>query len=308
MLNNFLTVGHQVLILFILIMLGFVAGKTKLFSEAGAKSMTNIVLYTVTPCVIIEAFQREFNKELLHSLIIAVVAAVLVHLVSILLAKLCLRSKDESKRKVLRFAAVFSNCGFMSLPLQQAVLGDDGVFYGAAFLAVFNVFVWTYGLFSMSNEKNVVSLKNIVLNPGIIGTAVGIILFLCSVRLPSLILTPISYLADLNTPLPMLIIGYYLSCANISRAFTSFRSYVSMFLRLIAVPLITLFALYFLNIRGDLMVSIVISCAAPIAAITTMFSAKFQRDVELSVSLVSASSILSIATMPLVVGLAQYLS
>lgn len=308
MIENFMTVGQQVLILFILIFVGFIAGKTKLLNEVGAKAMTNIVLYVVTPCVVIKAFQRDFEKELLWGLLIGALAAIVIHTVTILISKLLFIKKQESEKKVLEFATIFSNCGFMSLPLQEAVLGDDGVFYGAAFLAVFNVFVWTYGLFIMSSDKKAFSVSKIILNPGIIGTVLGVSLFVLSVRLPEIVITPISYLSNLNTPVPMLIIGYYLSCADLKRAFTSVSSYLSMGVRLIIIPLLTLVCLYFLNIRGDLMVSLIISCSAPVAAITTMFSAKFSRDVELSVSLVSATSLLSIVTMPLVVSLAQFLS
>ena len=160
----------------------------------------------------------------------------------------------------------------------------------------------------MSGQKSVLSIKNICLNPGIIGTVLGLVFFLFSINLPNLILTPIGYLADLNTPLPMIIIGYYLAHSNLKRAFTSLSSYISMSLRLVIIPLLTLLCLYSLNVKGDLLVSLVISASAPVAAIATMFSAKFNRDIELSVSLVSASSILSIVTMPIIVGFAQYLA
>lgn len=308
MLNSFLTVGEQVLVLFVLIAVGLICGKTKIINETGSKVMADIVLYFVTPCVIINAFQREFDVTMLIKLIVSAVCSAVILFCSVIVAQLLFKKQPVSKACIYKFSTVFSNCGYMSLPLQEALLGDEGVFYGATFVAVFNIFVWTYGIITMKGKAEKGSGLKILVNPGIIGTLVGVVLFLCSVSLPSIIAQPVGYLAALNSPVPMLIIGYYLSKADLKKAFTDFWAYVSMALRLIILPLISLFALLLCGIKGTLLVSLVISVASPVAAITTMMSAKYNRDTELSVSLVSASTLLSLLTMPLIVGLAQYLS
>ena len=311
MIESFLTVAQQVLVLFILLFVGFICAKTKLVTEQGSKSLANIVLYFVTPCVIINAFQREYNPTMLIKLLISALCSAGILFFSILVAELIFRKHDENRGTIFKFATVFSNCGYMSLPLQQAVLGDDGVFYGATFVAMFNIFVWTYGLIIMkgrSDKGEKGAFLKIILNPGIIGTAIGIVLFLCSVELPTLISQPVTYMAALNSPLPMLVIGYYLANADLRKAFSDVWSYVAMGLRLVVLPLVTLFVLLLCNVKGSLLVSLIIATASPVAAITTMMSAKYSRDTELSVSLVSASTLLSLVTMPLVVGLSQYLS
>lgn len=311
MINSFLTVSQQVLVLFILLFVGFICAKTKLVTEQGSKSIANVVLYFVTPCVIINAFQREYNPTMLIKLLISALCSAGILIFSIVVAELLFRKHDINKGVILKFATVFSNCGYMSLPLQQAVLGDDGVFYGATFVAMFNLFVWTYGLVVMkgkSEKKEKGAVMKIIANPGIIGTTIGVVLFLCSVELPKLVSQPITYMAALNSPLPMLVIGYYLANANLKKAFSDVWSYVAMALRLVILPLVTLFVLLLCGIKGSLLVSLIIATASPVAAITTMMSAKYDRDTELSVSLVSASTLLSLVTMPLVVGFAQYLS
>ncbi|MBE6824299.1 MAG: AEC family transporter [Ruminococcaceae bacterium] len=308
MLSSFLTVGEQVLILFVLIAVGFICGKTKLITEAGSKVMADIVFYFVTPCVIISAFQREFDVTMLIKLLVSAFASAVILFFSVLVAQVLYKSQSHSRACILKFATVFSNCGYMSLPLQQALLGDDGVFYGASFVAIFNIFVWSYGIITMKGNNDKASGMKILINPGIIGTLVGVVLFLCSVELPRVIAQPINYLAALNSPVPMLIIGFYLANANLKKAFTDVWSYISMALRLVVLPLITLLLLLLCGIKGPMLVSLVISVSSPVAAITTMMSAKYGHDTELSVSIVSASTLLSLVTMPLIVGLAGYLS
>lgn len=305
MVQNFLTVGQQVLIIFILIAIGFICGKTKLIKENGAQCITSVVLYVVTPCLLIEAFQREFDPSMLLNLAIVAAASLGVHLISVIIANLLIHDKDKARQTVLRFSVVFSNCGFMCLPLEQALLGDDGVFYGGIFVAIFNVVVWSYGLVLMSGNKKEISVKKLVLNPGLLGVAIGFIFFLFSVKLPEVIITPISYISDLNTPLPMLVIGYYLYKSNLKEVLFDKKAYLAIGLRLVAIPLISLGVLYLCGLRGVVLLSTIIAASAPVAATTTMFATKFNRAVSVSVNVVSLSTILSIFTMSAIVAFAQ---
>lgn len=303
-LTNFLSIGQQVLVLFILISIGFLCGKKGLINENAAKKMTDIVLYVVTPCVMISAFQKEFSGDTVIKILIAAAAAIAILIFSTLLARLVIRDKIESRKKVLQFSVIFSNCGFMSLPLQKELLGEDGWFYGSIFVVVFNIFVWTYGLLDMSGDKKQLSIKKLVFNPGIIGAVVAIILFVCRIKLPEIIIQPVTHLANLNTPVPMLIIGFYLSNAKLKEAFSDVGTYIAMALRLVIIPVIATIVMASLKLDKTMMIAYVIACSAPTAASTTMFAAKFNRDVELSVGVVAASTILSIITMPLIVSLA----
>lgn len=307
MLDSFLTVGLQVLTLFILMAVGFFCGKGKFLDEHSVKKITDILLYIITPCVIIRSFIREFDPNMMLGILIVAVSAAAIHAFSILVATLIFRSKDEGRKRVLRFGTIFSNCSFMSIPLQQQIIGNDGVLYGATFVAVFNLIIWSYGVTLMQGRGKGLSAKKIILNPCIICVLVGIVIFLWSIPIHEIIYKPLSYLADLNTPLPMLVIGYYLSKGSLKSAFTDGAAYVSVFLRIIALPAISTIVLYLCGVRGDMLISLIISVAAPTASMTTMFSAKFDRDTELSVKLVTLSTLLSMITMPTFVAIAKHL-
>ncbi|MBR2405334.1 MAG: AEC family transporter [Clostridia bacterium] len=301
MLENILTVGNYVLILFVLIAVGFVCNKTKILTNAALKEMTNFVLYIVTPCVIINSYQREFDITMLRGLLITIAASVLSFAINIVLAHLLVKDKDNKREKTLRFGAVFSNCGYMSLPLQEAMLGEAGVFYGATYIAIFQIMLWTYGVIVMSGSVKNISLKKIFVNPGVLSTAVGIVLYVFSVSIPFTVLEPIKYLAALNTPIPMVIVGYYLAQASLRLKGAS--AYVSLVLRLVVSPLIMIAILLVFGISGDIAIACTIAASAPVAAATTMFSEKFDGDTTLSATFVSITTILSIITMPLVVAL-----
>ena len=308
MLQDFLTVAQNVLMLFILIAIGAVCCKTKLLNEAAAKGCANLVLYIATPCVIIKSCIREFDPAMMKGFLIVVAAAIANHLLLIFIARVLFRDKDEGRRRVLRFATVFSNAGYMGIPLQQAVLGDEGVFYCAAYIIVFNIMLWTYGVAEMSGDTKALSARKLLVNPGVIGVVVGLIIFLLSVPIPTLVQDAVGHMASLNTPLPMLVVGYYLAQTDLKAALKDGRSYLSIALRLLIVPLAALGLLLLCGVRGNVLTSLMICISTPTATACTMFATRYNRNPLLSVNLVSLSTLLSVATMPLLVALTKYLS
>lgn len=305
MLTSLLSVAQQVCILFILMGVGFLCTKKKMLTEVAVESIAKVLLYTVTPCVIVESFNRPFDASMLSGLGIAALVAFGVHLFNIVLVTLFIRDNNEARRRVLQFGTVFSNCGYMALPLQAAILGSDGVFYGAAYIAVFNLFNWTYGLFLMGAESEKISVKKIFLNPGVISVTIGLILFLTPLDLPKILSVSVSHFAALNTPVPMLIIGFYLAGITSLASLRDKKLMLSFFLRLIVSPLVTLLILYLFKLKGVLPVSMIVAASAPTAANTVVFSAMYKRDTELAAEMISLSTLLSIITMPLIVSLAM---
>ena len=310
--SNFYTVFLQVVVLFILMGLGFIGNKTKLITLDGSKVMSDVVLYFVTPCLIINSFSNmECDKQHLNGLIICFVSFFAIMAATIALVHVIFRGKDEKKMRVLRFGLVFSNVGYMGIPLQEAVLGEEGVFYGAVCVGVFNLLVWTYGVICSSGNIKNLSVKTLIFNPGLIAVTVGLIIFLGSIPVAKYlppVHTTLGYMANLNTPIAMMVIGFNLANSNIIASLKSASTYLVAALRLIAVPLASLFVLLLCGIRGDILVSLVVASSAPVAAVTTVFAIKYDNDINTSVNLVAFTTLLSIVTMPVIVALAQVFS
>lgn len=309
MLTNFLSVLIQVLILLILISLGFILTKRNLLTEQGAKGMTNVVLYLVIPCVMINSFSSyDFSVSALKTLGYGVLVALLLHAVFIAVSLIFLKDKDVATSRVIRFGAVFSNCGFMSLPLQEAILGESGLFLGVIYVAIFNLVSWTYGLVLISGDKKQLSLKKLITNPGIIGFLLGLILFFLSATLPHVVAKPIEYISALNTPLPMLIIGFYIAKSKLLDAISDKKCMLCVAFKLIVIPASALLLMFVCGVRGDMLIAMTIASSAPIATITTMFSEKFGANTKLSASAVSISTVLSLITMPIIITIAQMIA
>lgn len=291
--------------MFLLIFVGYICCKRNMFTGKAVKQTTDLLFYVITPCVIIKAFRVEFDPELAGGLLIAFICAFSSHLISIGITSFFFKKKEERRRNVLRFGTIYSNCGFMALPLAQAVLGDEGVFYCSAYVAVFNLLVYTHGVRMMKkSDGQKTPVWKTLINPGTVGIAVGLPFFLLSAPLPDMIYQPIKYLADMNTPLAMIIIGTYL-VTDLPSMLKEKSIYFSGLLRLVALPLLMLGLFYICGVRGVLLSAVTISVCAPPAATTIMFAAKFDNDADLASKQVSLLTLLSIATMPVLVALAN---
>ena len=308
MFDGFLLTAQQVGVLFTLMAVGYVCRRKGLFSDAFVKGAVNLLLLIVTPCLIIHVFQRPFTKELLANLGMALATAFFAHGVGLLFAETCFRRVDDMRKGILKFGTVFSNGGFMAIPLEYALLGAEGAFYGAVYVVVFNLLCWTYGLKVMCGHLKDLDKRILFVNPGTIGITVGLPLFLTSTTLPQVIGEPIRYLSELNTPLAMIIIGYYLADARFAAYFRCTPALVASVLRLLVIPSIVLASMTMIRRFGldpVMAVALTASASAPVAAMDSMFATKYGKDVDLSVGLVSVTTLISIITMPLIVGVAM---
>ena len=112
-------------------------------------------------------------------------------------------------------------------------------------------------------------------------------------------MVPVRYLSELNTPVPMLVVGYQLSHADFRRALRGASSWVTLVLRLVVLPLVSLGICLALRVPHDLTLVLLIAA---------MCAARRGKDTGLASSVVSVQTAISAVTMPVMVGLAEVLA
>lgn len=287
---------EKVLILCLMILVGYLLGKFRIISQTGKKEMTSVLFYIVTPCLIVSSLQSTIGQVSVAQLASSGWLSLLAMLLCILISAPFFRRCPPERGKVLRFASAYSNCGFIGLPLAQAILGSRGAAYSSMFIAAFNLFVWTHGLTSMRQSRTVEPRK-LLLNPGIIGLAIGFPLFAASIRLPEILSYPIRSFADLNTPLAMLVVGAYISDVPFREIFNDPDLYRMAAIRLLLIPAVCGALLLPTGIDRTIVTTILIMCASPSGANTVMFSAQFGGDAQLASKAIALTTLLSMVTI-----------
>lgn len=304
MLLDFLVVAGQVVTLFLLMGAGFLITKLGKLSEHTSSQMSFLLLYVVSPCLVVECLQVTLSHDLLINLGKATLAFILTYLIFVPLSMPLFPSRDADTRPVLKFGVIFANTGFMGFPLIEAVVGPEALIYAAASMAVFTILQWSYGIGLMGGK---VSPRSMLVNPGIISILVGLVLLFTGLRPPAPVNAAISFLADMNTPLAMVVIGSQMARANIADTFRHYRLFEASVIRLIVMPAIIALVLLPFHLEPMLYCSAVLLAAAPTAGVTSIFADQFHRNTAAAAQLVTLSTLLSIVTLPLFAVIARAL-
>ena len=304
--DAFLSVILEVAVILILILVGYFTVKKGMFTKESLGSITSFLLYIVTPCLIVSSFlSAESGKLDGWTLLLAAVLPALSIVISIAVSYLFFRREPLGRRRVLRFSTVFCNVGFMGIPLVEGIVGSEGVLYGSFFIAVFNIFCWTYGYVMMGGGK--VRLKALLLNPGVIGIVIGLPLYLLDVPVPALFVEPVELISALNTPLAMIVVGGYIAQVKLRAFVSDLAVYKMAVLRLVVAPLLYLALVWLLRPDETLLMSTVIQAATPVAANCVLFAVQYDSDAALASKSVAVSTALSVVTIPLLTVLVQAL-
>lgn len=293
--------GEQVAVMFLLMAVGFLLHRTKVLSDATAAQLNRLLLLAVTPMVLVSSFNRAFDAPLFKDLGLCFVMCAVWTALSVALAYLLVRGKQE-QAKIERFSMCFSNCGFMGIPLIEAALGSEAVVFAAVGVAVFNLSVWTFGrIILVGGEGAKKTLRNLVLNPGILAVTAGFLIFVSPWTLPAPLGKAADYIGRMNTPLAMIVIGTFLSKMKLKDTFKNLRTYRVMSVRNLLVPALMIPLYMLIELPKDVALASYLLAACPVAAISAMFPAMFNMDTDAASGYVSASTLASIATIPLMV-------
>lgn len=298
-----LKVLQQVVIMLLIMAVGMIAYRTKLISKEGNKQLSNLLLMVVNPALLFMSYQEELDAEHLHGLALSFGITTVCMLVMIVLSHFLISDKHEAYR-VERFAATYSNCGFIGIPIVNGVFGAEGVFYLTGVVTVFNFMAWTHGLILMGGKNGQkLTVKETAKNlctPTLIAAVLGLIVYLTQLPLPSVLLEGIGYISDMNTPLAMLIAGLTLAQSDLKTVFLKKRIYYVSFLKLILYPMLILLMFRWMPIEPIVLLSITLSLGCPVAALCTAFGLRFDNHPVYASEIFAVSTILSAISLPLV--------
>ena len=293
----------QIAIMALLIAVGWVLRRKNFLSEQGTKELGAILLRIIIPCVIVKSYIVPYSRERLLELALSAGLALLGFIAAMLIDY----AVYGKRRRIENFAAAFCNAGFIGIPLAQAAIGEDGVFYVAASVALLNLFQWTYGVYIMTDRRDAIRAKTIATNPVVIAIVVGVVLFVGRIPVPEILTSTLGYIAGMNTPVAMILMGTYL--ARVSwRELLDRRAYSCVLLRLVVIPAVVLMLFWLLPVSNTAVVmAVFLAAATPVGANICVFAQQYNSDYPFSVVTVCLSTVLSVVTVPLLSTLAQAL-
>lgn len=295
--------------MFIMMLVGFICGKVGLIDPDGNKKLSRLSLWLVNPLLIFMSYQSEYSPSIAKNLLITLAISVAVYILHIVIATLIVPKKNK-EYAIERMSLIFSNSGFIGIPLVESVFGRDGVIYLTMSIAVFNILIWTYGVTLMTGKATLKQSLKKLCTPAVIAVILGMICYFCRLTLPNIIGEPLETVGSMNTPLAMLVAGSTLAGTNLIGCLKKPKLYFLCFLKLLALPALSALCIFWTVRLGaaPITVSVVmIATACPSAAATTMFAHTYNHDSVWASEIFAMSTLFSVITIPAVMWFVEFL-
>lgn len=301
---------EQMIVLFILMGIGYLCYRKSIITDEVNKKLSAIVVNIANPALVLTGCMGEEKiqgKELLVTMALVVVIYVALLLLAWLLPRI-LRIEKKS-RGVYRAMTVFSNIGFMGFPIIAALYGSSALLYAALFTIPYNILIYTYGVSAMqvqdaAKEGMETTGKKLqlgrIFNIGVIACIITIIIYLTGIQVPAFINKTVTHLSNLTAPLSMMVIGASLAAMDIKKLFTDVKLMVFSLIKLIAIPVLGVFFIGQFVDNPVIVGVCMIMLATPVGSMTAMLAQEYDGDYEMASKGVALTTILSVATMPLV--------
>lgn len=293
---------QQLVILFSITLLAYGAIKVGLLPRNTNKVLSDLVINIANPCSVLASVMTESRVLTNSEVWILTAVAVGVHLLLILLGMVLVklfRIKGEEKG-IYQYMTVFGNTGFLGFPVISALFGEEALFLAAIFVLVFQIFCHTYGICLFGKEK--VRLRGLV-NPMILCTMAAFGIYMLNVPVPVMVTQVVKTTGSITSPGAMLALGCALGGISMKETLKQWKTMIFCLLRLTAVPILV-YLMCAPWMTNPLMLGVTVTTTAmPVAINTTLMAARYDRNQTIAAGGVFISTVLSIVTMPLVLGL-----
>lgn len=334
----YLTVARQLVVMAIIVVVSFFFSRKNKFDQNASQYLSRLLLYVINPCMIVSTFDVEFSGQKLKSLGLAIGVSFAFHLIMIAIATPLFGRKKSSQEQEARdgnlvqdqnrgrdslskIGIVFTNSGFIGIPLINGVFGGEGVFFLMGYILVFNVLLWVWGEWLMTGTMR--PLK-ILTNPNVLACAAGLAVFCLPFKVPYVIIEPLKMIGACNGAVSMVLLGLLFSafgenCMEGQKRAAPVKAFAKplardVFLRLVFCPLILLgVTLLFLSAFSsipeiNLIMSVLfIAACCPVGMSVSSFAVVFKKDADYASLLVAVSSAACVVTIPLLVALLEAL-
>lgn len=309
--------------LFLCIFVGYYAAKRNIIDENGIDKLNSVLLNITFPLMMIAIFNIELTPEIIEKGIPVFMYGLFYQFILAIIAFGFTQvfdfgtSRSETfgfkRSKIIQFAMIFTNTGFVGLPLISAVLGAEGLLYASLLNIPFNITCFSVGVYLLQPEgKKGIDFKAIFLTPTMIGIGIGLLLLLSQAvipgtfdvngtqtRLPGFLTNTINMIGGITSPLAMIIVGASLVQTNFKSVLSDYRLHLFSLVKLIVAPLIVYFIGRLFIADEQILLIVTIFAGLPTATIVTILSERFGQDYVYASEVVFITTLYSIVTIPI---------
>lgn len=293
----------QLIIMFAMLALGAWMKRSKMMSETTFKELGVFLLYVISPIVVFHGYLVAPTQVNTMRLLVSFGASFILLLMIIGIATLIYHKDGLSI-----FASIFTNSGFMGIPLVVALFSQEAVFVLSPLLSWLFVIQWTLGIVVVTKDPRSMSFKKVMLNPVIIATIVGVIVYFLHIPIPEVLDEFLGRIGAMLMPIAMIVLGSSFAHLSFKNVFLDARVWLMVLVRLFVLPLFVVVALSVIAKDFELVAyTLLVAMSAPIGANVAILAQQYNKDITLAASQIMLTTLFSIISMPLMVFIANML-
>jgi predicted permease len=311
----FFQILTKISVLFVILFIGVIARRRKILTEDSTRALATLVIVIALPFLYFYSLATKLDVELLKIIWSLPLIAISLVFAAYAAAKFLSNfvGLDSRGKATFIYLATFTNCGFLAIPIANALYGTEGIVRVVFFNVGFNMLYWTLGVWTLrrsnpdsySGNTNIFSSSKNLINSGTIGLLCGIAAGLAAIRLPYFILDSTKIIGSATIPLALLVVGSIMSRGEMQRLRTYKKALCLIILcRLIIIPALALIVTGLIGTLSPLSRAIIVlQSAMPSASTSPIFTTRFGGDSQLASAGVFATHICSIITIPIFMSL-----
>ena len=299
---NIFPVLKQMSALSLMMLTGFFANRFGILGKEAQKWLSKLLVNITCPALILSSVTTSGRLDSQQMLFMIFLAATLYYVLLPFLAKFFSLCVAPERRSEYQSMLVYSNLGFMGIPVANAVLGKESILYISIFMAVCNISLFSYAVLLLDNGRTEGKKMQFskMINPGTVSAVAAVLLYLLHISFPSLLLEPITSVGNATTPLAMLVIGASLANSNLKEMLSEKSMAIFTCLRLIVLPLLLWFVCK-LFVTDRLLAGVLILISGmPVASNVVMLCNELNRDGDYIAKGVFFSTLFSVITIPII--------
>ena len=291
------------LILLVIVIVGYVAGKLEYMGGDFDRRLSNIIIDFTCPALILSSTMGGTlpdRRLILPLLGISMLTYLLLTAVAFGLPRF-LTKKSEDHGPV-GFALMFGNVGFIGYPIVGAIFGHQAIFYAAILNVINTLTVFTIGVMLVNGgQRRMLFQPNLRISSPMIAAYLAILIVALGIdNIPDIVSQPVTMIGNITVPGALLIIGSSMSRLSWRTMLGSRVVYVTTAFRLLILPLL-LYAIFRVIGFDSLVVNInTLIIAMPVATYGTILCLRYGRDTTLITEITFISTLLSVLTIPVV--------
>lgn len=296
---------QQILIFFFLMFLGIYARRNGMLNEENNKQLSTLVVRIAYPAIILSGVSGSGPRMQGYDMLLSLGVAVALIVILVLLGKAIpyILGYQKKYHGIINVMVVFTNIGFMGMPMIQGIYGSDALIYMTVFLIPFNILFYSYAIQTIQPAgaaKKKFQLRELA-NVGMGACVLAVWIYFSDIHLPYVVNSVIRMVGGLTAPIAMMLIGAALPDIPWRKLLHEYRLMVFVVIKMVILPAIVLLILSHFVANPILLAVSLCALATPSGNMLSMLAAIYNKDsFMLATEGIALTTAVSVVTMPFV--------